>query len=301
MTTLWICPRFPVPTNDGARMATMALLTQLVTEGQAKFGEAYQIDIVCFYDEMPADQDIETLRALSRCRDLLLLKKDSMRLGGSKLLRRIGFRLRHVKTPLTVAPFANRETHKKFRTWKRERRWDCTVLDGLHVRELIEPSDASLGRLIYRAHNVESQLWVQATALTKNPFRRFILKRETKLFLEFERATCAEAFATVPVSANDATRFENEYLAKRVNPVAIGFSCPPAPVLPALLPAQAQSDAPSERCELNLLFVGRLDWLPNREGLAWFLEQVLPGVTARRKTLLTIVGSGDRITRRKPS
>ena len=48
---------------------------------------------------------------------------------------------------------------------------------------------------------------------------------------------------------------------------------------------------PQPADENKILFIGRLDWPPNRDGLKWFLERVWPNVT--RPFALTIVGSGD--------
>jgi hypothetical protein len=46
--------------------------------------------------------------------------------------------------------------------------------------------------------------------------------------------------------------------------------------------------------QLRLLFVGRLDWSPNRDGLNWFLKNVWSEVVSHRKNLfLTVVGSGE--------
>ena len=43
-----------------------------------------------------------------------------------------------------------------------------------------------------------------------------------------------------------------------------------------------------------LLFLGHLDWWPNRQGLQWFLDHVFPGVLAKHPTVrLDVVGAGD--------
>src|SRR5262249_39061624 len=45
---------------------------------------------------------------------------------------------------------------------------------------------------------------------------------------------------------------------------------------------------------LTLLFLGRLDWPPNQEGLVWFLKEVWPEVVKGRTDLkLLIAGSGN--------
>ena len=56
---------------------------------------------------------------------------------------------------------------------------------------------------------------------------------------------------------------------------------------------QAFEESPSARGR-QLLFVGKLDWAPNREGLEWLLRNVWPQVAERAPDLkLTIVGSNS--------
>jgi glycosyltransferase involved in cell wall biosynthesis len=44
----------------------------------------------------------------------------------------------------------------------------------------------------------------------------------------------------------------------------------------------------------NLLFLGKMDWPPNRDGLKWFLDEVWPEARAARADLgLTIAGAGQ--------
>ena len=45
----------------------------------------------------------------------------------------------------------------------------------------------------------------------------------------------------------------------------------------------------------KFLFIGRLDWPPNRDGLEWLLKEVWPTVVAKRPdAVIKIVGSGNR-------
>ena len=43
---------------------------------------------------------------------------------------------------------------------------------------------------------------------------------------------------------------------------------------------------------IKLLFLGKMDWAPNKDGLKWFLEEVWPYIDISRVEL-QIVGSGD--------
>jgi hypothetical protein len=285
MKILWICLRFPYPVKDGASLASMALLTQIVKEGRNRHGENFQLDLVCLYDQAPELAAIEEMKKLTGCKSLLLMKKNSMRFLGAKILPRLLFRVRNWSTPLTLAPFSHKRTLKQLHEWIGKRKWDFTVIDGLHVHQLVRAFGDSkpFAHVIYRAHNVESHLWDQVFEKTSNPLMRFVLSRERRLFRKYEADVCRRSAAVVPVSKIDSEHFRSEFHAHNVKPVEIGLNCASEPL------KFENSDA------LELLFVGRLDWLPNREGLHWFLSSVWPRINSaqNRKFRLTIVGSGD--------
>jgi hypothetical protein len=287
MKILWICPRFPLPTNDGARLATMALLSELKNAART-MRDNLQLDLVCFYDELPPAQLVNQLKEITQCRELFLLKKNSLLFFGRKFLRRLLFRVCHWKTPLTVAPFADATAQNCFQTWSQKTGpWDFTVLDGLHARQILASpvSKHIFGKLIYRAHNVESRLWKQACAATKNPILRFILSFESRLFASYEKKTCLESALVVPVSDIDQQHFINDFDCPTPQSIPIGFAFPEQPL-----------DFPIVKGnDVQLLFVGRLDWPPNRDGLRWFLDRVWSVISKNPVRLfhLTLIGSGN--------
>ena len=131
--------------------------------------------------------------------------------------------------------------------------------------------------MIYRAHNVERDIWLRGSVQAELP-RKLLLREQGWLVGRFEEHISRRVRMVLPVSDDDAAIFSD--WADDVQTVPIGMETPEVTAVP--------SGAP------NILFVGRLDWPPNREGLQWVLENVWPQVIARRPELtLTIVGSGS--------
>jgi len=54
---------------------------------------------------------------------------------------------------------------------------------------------------------------------------------------------------------------------------------------------EIQGPRPTTRCN-TLLFVGTLGYMPNNEGLLWFLEYVLPRIRIQRACRVVIIGRG---------
>ena len=164
---------------------------------------------------------------------------------------------------------------------------DALVFDGLHTAAWLQsegPPLRHLPPLVYRAHNVETNLWIQTARAQRNPLLRAFLNWQARLVQRFERALAVRCHQTAAVSAQDAQEFLAHYGAPQALCTPIGM-----PFRPAQLPP---SSATSQ--ELNLLFLGKMDWKPNREGLEWFLNSVWPEVAKRRPDIrLTLAGAGQ--------
>jgi polysaccharide biosynthesis protein PslH len=165
--------------------------------------------------------------------------------------------------------------------------WYGVVYDGLHPaihssRHGIFARPAFPPRVFYRAHNFETDLWERKAARTLLPPLRWFFRFQASRVRAFERSLLELSSGTAPVSEDDWRCFLKLDPAARGRVVPIGHDFGSSP-------AELRASG-----SLQALFLGRLDWPPNREGLAWFLEKVWPGVRARRKDIeLSIAGSGD--------
>jgi glycosyltransferase involved in cell wall biosynthesis len=130
--------------------------------------------------------------------------------------------------------------------------------------------------MIYRAHNVEADLWFRAASQKKGLTARF-LDWQGKAVRRFESALCDASEIVFSVSDADTSRFRQLVPTARLETLPIGMDSKP------------QRPQPAD--DNTILFIGHLDWPPNRDGLKWFLERVWPKVT--RSFALNIVGSGD--------
>ena len=88
----------------------------------------------------------------------------------------------------------------------------------------------------------------------------------------------------LPVSDEDAKIFQ--LLVKDLKPevIRIGQNFPVTP----------PSREPGDSKLITLGFIGRLDWMPNRHGLEWFLTEAWPAISRGHPGLrLKVAGSGD--------
>lgn len=129
------------------------------------------------------------------------------------------------------------------------------------------------------AHNVESVIWRRYRDAERNPLKRWYIAGQYRKFARFERDALGEMEQVVAVSAVDAARLRDDFGLRRVEVVENGVDT--GWFQPASVP----------RDPARLLFLGSLDWRPNLDGVARFLEEVYPGLRERRPGVtLDVVG-----------
>ncbi len=129
-------------------------------------------------------------------------------------------------------------------------------------------------------HNVETMIWRRLAENAANPVQRMYLARQAERMFRFERRVCREVERVIAVSEVDAGLMRELYGIERAGAIPTGvdteYFAPPMP------PPAARWD---------LVFVGSMDYLPNIEGVRYFVRDVLPRIRASRPaTTLVVVG-----------
>ncbi|MBT8451114.1 MAG: glycosyltransferase family 4 protein [Deltaproteobacteria bacterium] len=260
---LWITPKWPLPANDGARQATTQLVAALCSKGCV-------IDLLTLLPEGEAASESEVIAALG-VRSAIVVRRPKP--GPSLHLRNL---LRHPFRALTLSQYATKDLSRKLVQAVSEPD-TVVVFDGLHTAAWLQelPRWPTVP-LIFRAHDVGADLWSRAASQRKG-FAARLLEWQGRAVQRFEIALCNASAIVFPVSDADTARFRQ--LAPRAS----------IETLPIGMDSKPQRTRPAE--DDRILFIGRLDWPPNRDGLKWFLERVWPKVT--RPFALDIVGSGE--------
>ena len=122
-------------------------------------------------------------------------------------------------------------------------------------------------KIYLRSHNVESLLLQRVYDETKNPFKRFLLKREIIFMEKQETLMMQQADKVFVISPIDEQTFLS------IDPTLSNK-------LSLLYPTvdfekYKKSSLPTEK---NIVFIGSMDYLPNAHGIQWFVEKVFPEV-----------------------
>jgi glycosyltransferase involved in cell wall biosynthesis len=138
----------------------------------------------------------------------------------------------------------------------------------------------SNAKLIYRAHNIENQLWDRLSQQKIDPFKRSYLKLHARRIKNYELHQLNKFDALLVFTNEDKATLANDGITIKIEVLPIGIR------VDQYTADHSLTEFPS------LFFLGSLDWLPNREGMLWFLENFHKEIaTGELMTRLYVAGN----------
>lgn len=138
---------------------------------------------------------------------------------------------------------------------------------------------ASSAFCIIRTHNIEFQIWEERMHLAAKGLKSWYIKLQTARLKQFEINQLQMADAWLPISIEDAA-------------VLKSLVHPNKPLYVAPTGIEVKKRNVHTNCK-DLLFIGSLDWEPNRMGLDWFFSEVWPLLLQSHDSIqITLIGRG---------
>jgi len=166
-----------------------------------------------------------------------------------------------------VSRYYDSDAEKVLENVLREQEFDIVQLEGLFVVPYLDTVKAhSKAKLIYRAHNVEHNVW-ERLALRE----RFTPRRT---YLEF-LSRRLKAYETEQINRfHQVFAFSNP---DRQKLLLMGCETK-LDVFPVALDFEKYKIDTSKTSFPTLFHLGAMDWRPNKEGLEWFLDEIWPDI-----------------------
>lgn len=139
--------------------------------------------------------------------------------------------------------------------------FDIIQLEGPYLAYYLPVIKAhSAAKVVFRAHNIESEIWKRTAETCHSFFKKIYLANLARRIEKFEKQLVNKYDLLVPITQRDADQFARM---GNVQPVCVS-------------PVGVEVDVNMKpvSTEPVLFFIGALDWMPNQEGLLWFLENV---------------------------
>ncbi|MDN3583496.1 glycosyltransferase family 4 protein [Mucilaginibacter flavus] len=139
--------------------------------------------------------------------------------------------------------------------------YDIIQFEGLFVTPyLAAVRKVSKAKLIYRSHNIEHQVWERLAEQKSDLFKKWYLRMVAKRIKDYELQQLNNFDAIAVFTAEDKATIISYGTTIPVEIIPVGID------LTTYKPDFSKTEFPS------LFFLGSLDWLPNREGIEWFID-----------------------------
>lgn len=142
--------------------------------------------------------------------------------------------------------------------------FDVVQLEMLYMAPYVETiREHSKAMIVLRAHNVEHKIWERIAKETKFFLKRWYINHLAKTLKDYELSALETVDGVAAITRKDAAFFR-KYCSKPVIDIPYG-------VYP-------EEFTPKYDIESTPKFyhIGSMNWMPNAEGIRWFIEEVLP-------------------------
>jgi glycosyltransferase involved in cell wall biosynthesis len=155
-------------------------------------------------------------------------------------------------------------------------RFDLVHVDMLPLMAATAGSGPGIP-VVLNAHNVEHALLEARIAVEPRTAVRAFLRNQLSKLRAFESAACRRASSVLACSEDDAAQLRRMAVATPVQVVPNGVD----------LELNRPDGTPTKPG--RMVFVGQMGWFPNRDGVEWFLADILPRIVAQRRDARFVV------------
>ncbi|MFT4536303.1 MAG: glycosyltransferase involved in cell wall biosynthesis [Saprospiraceae bacterium] len=174
-----------------------------------------------------------------------------------------------------VSRFDYKEYREKLIELLKAEHFDIIQLETLYLAPYIETIKRySKGKVVMRSHNAEFEIWNRIVDSTSLLPKRWYLKYLTKKLRKFELERLDHYDALVTVTQRDLKKYKSlGYKGKGMySPIGININ--------------QYEPVENDLQRANLSFIGSLDWIPNLNGLFWFLKEIFPRILKEYPSLV---------------
>ncbi len=277
MKILWLSHLVPYPPKAGVLLRSYNLLREVARVHDVDLLTFVQED---FFRQIYDDPEVGKREAMahleSLCGRVAFVPIDGLSRRHGKL--RLAMSSLFSTAPYTINWLRSSRFGELLDAWMDDGGYDVVHFDTISL----DPYRGRIGRTasVLNHHNIESHLMLRRASQEANPLKRFYYFQEGWRLERYERRVCGRYATNVVCSALDAERLRgiDPGLSPRVIPNGVDIDY----FRPSGMPDAGRS----------IVFVGTLNWEPNRKAVLYLVEEILP-VLRRRAGRVTchIVGA----------
>src|SRR6478735_4344344 len=254
---LQIANRIPFPLTDGGNIATYN-----VTRFLSTFGHKVTLATL---NTLKHYQDPAVLSAICKVK---AVEHDTSITPWGLALSLVQ------KMPYNVKRFWSDEFETMLADLLQEETYDVIQMEGIYLALYSDVvRHYSKAPLILRSHNIEHEIWQRMSEHDTNPLKRWYYGMLTRKIKAFEEKHLHDFDAIVAITDRDAEYYRKHQYKGQLVTINAGVD------LHKFIPAKTEPE-PATLC-----FLAGMEWLPNQQGLDWFLAEVWPLLKKQYPTL----------------
>lgn len=256
MNILLLCNKSPFPPGEGGPMAMNSVVTGLLEAGHsvkvmAFNSNKYHVDI----NDIPQDY-----RKKTRIEFIDIDLKIEIKEAFKNLFSDESY---HVKR------FVSEEFKKRLIKVLKKEKFDIVQLEMIYMAPYIETiREHSNAKIVLRAHNVEHKIWERMAKKTIFFAKRWYINHLVRTLRNYEMSVLDKVDGIAAITTTDASFF------RRVTSTPV-IDLPFGVDIDKFDPVFEVGDAPT------FYHIGSMNWMPNEEGIKWFLKNVWDEVLKR--------------------
>ena len=256
MNILLLCNKSPYPPSEGGPMAMNSVITGLLEAGHtvkvmAFNSNKYHVDV----DSIPQDYRKKT--------KIEFIDIDL----GIKPLE--AFKNLFSDESYHVQRFVSEKFKERLIKVLKKERFDIVQLEMIYMAPYIETiREYSKAKIVLRAHNIEHKIWERMAKKTIFFAKRWYINHLVRTLHRYEMSILDKVDGIAAITITDAAYFRR-MTATPVIDLPFGVD------IEKFNPAFEVSDTPT------FYHIGSMNWMPNVEGIKWFLKNVWDEVLER--------------------
>jgi glycosyltransferase involved in cell wall biosynthesis len=241
----------PVPTNSGQRMRTRVLLEALKQEG-------HQVTLVSFADTSDLKQPHPEMQQLCAASELLASPTNGMA-GNEYWNRFVGL---FSRLPYGAQRMRSEPMLSAVKAALGRQSFDLVICADIYMLANI-PSGLKIPILLNK-DDLTFVIVNQFAQSERNPLKKAYARLEYRRIFRSEMEGCSSVTRVLVCSEHD-----KDVLTR------LGIRAPIS-VVPNVVDVDSYQTQAAGSDDRTLLFVGAMDWLPNRDGVEYFITEILP-------------------------
>ena len=249
MNILMLCNKSPFPPSEGGPMAMNSIVMGLLEAG-------HKVKILAVNSEKYHILDKDIPESYKKKTSIELVDVDL------RIKPFAAFKNLFSEKSYHVERFISEDFNKKLVEILKKDKYDIVQLEMIYMAPYIETIRANSDAfIVLRAHNVEHLIWDRIAKKTKFAPKRWYINHLVRTLRNYELNAINKVDGIAAITYRDAAFFRGE-TSKPV--IDIPYGVDPNDFIPHY----------EIKKEPSLYHIGSMNWMPNEEGIRWFLNNV---------------------------